>query len=57
MAKTRNLECVSCEALFSVDHSMDDKYYVVEWCPFCGDELEIEDSMDDDYLEVEEDLE
>ena len=44
--------CESCEAEFQIKHSMDEKYYVLSHCPFCGEELseELEDEMmwDDD---------
>ena len=31
--------CESCEAEFSIKHSMDDYYYRVIYCTFCGTEL------------------
>ena len=49
------LECISCEAMFTVKHSMDIEFYTVEHCPFCGDELDIEVGLD--YDEEEEDYE
>lgn len=53
MAKTRNwLECTSCDAMFTVKHTMDEKFYSPEYCPFCGDELDIEDG-----LEIDQDFE
>jgi DNA-directed RNA polymerase subunit RPC12/RpoP len=35
-------ECSSCNAVFSVDHDMDGRYYRVSHCPFCGEEIEQE---------------
>ena len=39
--------CESCEAEFSIKHSMDDYYYRVTHCTFCGTELsnELEDEI------------
>lgn len=44
-------ECSSCDALFWVEHDMDEKYYPVTNCPFCGDELDIEEELELDYGE------
>lgn len=30
------IECFSCDAVFTVDHDLDDDYYKVKHCPFCG---------------------
>ena len=40
--------CESCEAVFSIKHSMDDYYYRVTYCTFCGTELvaELEDEIE-----------
>ena len=40
--------CESCEAEFSIKHSMDDDYYRVTHCTFCGAELsnELEDEIE-----------
>lgn len=55
--KTRVLDCTSCESVFSVEHDMDDHFYPVEWCPFCGGKLELEETIDEDYLEPDEEIE
>jgi DNA-directed RNA polymerase subunit RPC12/RpoP len=40
------LECVSCDAIFTVDHDLDDDYYKVQHCPFCGSKIvEDEDTV------------
>ena len=31
--------CNECNAEFKVKHGMDESYYRVEWCVFCGNEL------------------
>ena len=40
--------CESCEAVFSIKHSLDDYYYRVTYCIFCGTELldELEDEIE-----------
>lgn len=55
--KTRALDCISCESVFSVEHDMDDHFYPVEWCPFCGSKLDLEETIDEDYLEPDEEIE
>ena len=44
----RLVVCGSCEAEFRIKHSMDEGYYVVSFCPFCGEELdnELEDEIE-----------
>ena len=40
--------CESCEAEFSIRHSMNDRYYIISHCTFCGSELsdELEDEIE-----------
>ena len=38
--------CVSCEAEFKIKHTMDEAYYEISFCPFCGEDLE--DDYEDD---------
>jgi predicted RNA-binding Zn-ribbon protein involved in translation (DUF1610 family) len=33
------LECFSCDAMFTVDHDLDTDYYTVMHCPFCGTKI------------------
>jgi len=55
MAKARNwLECTSCDAMFTVKHTMDEKFYSPEYCPFCGEELELEEQLEITYEEEED---
>ena len=44
--------CESCEAEFSIKHSMDDYYYRTSYCTFCGTELsnDIEDEFEEGLL-------
>ena len=39
--------CGSCEAEFRIKHSMDEGYYIISFCPFCGEEHENIDDMDE----------
>ena len=39
--------CESCEAEFRIKHSLDENYYEIKYCPFCGEELD-EDNVDED---------
>ena len=40
--------CESCEAEFQIKHTMDEKYYRMNYCPFCGEDLseELEDEIE-----------
>ena len=40
--------CESCEAVVSIKHSMDEYYYRITYCIFCGVELsaELEDEIE-----------
>jgi DNA replicative helicase MCM subunit Mcm2 (Cdc46/Mcm family) len=44
--------CESCEAEFKIQHEMDDHFYAVKHCPFCGDTL---NSDNEDVLYDEDD--
>jgi hypothetical protein len=44
--------CENCEAEFRTKHTMDDHYYSVKFCTFCG--ASIEEEMEDD-IEWDED--
>lgn len=43
------LECFSCEAVFAVDHEMDEEEYEVIYCPFCSEKVAQYDP--DDWFE------
>jgi hypothetical protein len=42
------LACESCEAEFQIKHSMDENYYRILYCSFCGRDLveELKDDME-----------
>jgi hypothetical protein len=48
---TRGFSCVQCDAIFKVTHNLEDSYYEVMFCPFCGAEIddETEEEEDDTY--------
>jgi uncharacterized protein YbaR (Trm112 family) len=42
--------CESCESEFRINHSMDSKFYKIIYCPFCRENVEdpeLVDEMDD----------
>jgi hypothetical protein len=39
--------CESCEAEYKVWHNMNDMYYVMSHCTFCGDSLTEEELQDE----------
>ena len=43
-----SLECANCGAVFKLRHDMDESYYKVEFCPFCGDTIDEESNFDQD---------
>tara|TARA_B100000989_G_scaffold177497_1_gene133284 strand:+ start:873 stop:1028 length:156 start_codon:yes stop_codon:yes gene_type:complete len=49
MMKKKLIYCDSCEAEFKINHDMDEEYYQVKFCPFCGSEIdeEYEDDIDE----------
>lgn len=46
----KHITCENCDAEFKIKHSMDDTYYEVNFCPFCGAEID-EEEDDEDYDE------
>jgi PHP family Zn ribbon phosphoesterase len=53
MGKYQHFECIECEAVFNLKFDLDDDYYNVSYCPFCGAEMD-EDQRDE--IENETDL-
>ena len=45
--------CESCEAEFSIKHSMDDYYYRITYCTFCG--IDLLDKLEDEIEWIDED--
>ena len=51
------IACESCEASFLLKHSMEERFYTINYCPFCAEELSQDEKIEDDveWLEEEED--
>jgi len=45
--------CESCEAEYKITHNMNERFYIMNYCTFCGDDLSEE--LEDDLVEWEED--
>ena len=47
----RYIECVKCEGTAHIEHEQEHSFYVIKYCPFCGEELELEEEfkLDDDF--------
>lgn len=42
--------CSNCDADFKLKHTLDSSYYEVNFCPFCGGEIDNEEEEEsDDY--------
>jgi DNA-directed RNA polymerase subunit RPC12/RpoP len=46
--KPKTYFCTSCDAEFMLKHDMDEDYYEVTACPFCGAEVETELDFEED---------
>jgi|TARA_B100001079_G_scaffold183652_1_gene158075 hypothetical protein len=44
--------CDSCEAEYKIKHNMNEMYYVMQYCTFCGEDLS--DELEDDIEEWNE---
>ena len=42
--------CESCDAEFNIKHHLEPRLYKIEFCSFCGEELneELEDELEDE---------
>jgi len=40
--------CESCEAEYKIKHNLNERYYIIQYCTFCGDDLsdELEDEIE-----------
>jgi rRNA maturation endonuclease Nob1 len=50
--KRQHHECIECEAVFRINYDLDEHYYSVGFCPFCGSAMD--EDQRDDYEEDEE---
>ena len=46
MADKQRFECVSCEGVGSLDSDQDHHFYTLSFCPFCGEEMELEPTFE-----------
>jgi predicted RNA-binding Zn-ribbon protein involved in translation (DUF1610 family) len=45
--------CLSCDGEFTIKHSMDDIQYRVQYCPFCGEMIDDDETYHFDDEEEE----
>tara|TARA_R100001377_G_scaffold9250_1_gene4717 strand:- start:122 stop:289 length:168 start_codon:yes stop_codon:yes gene_type:complete len=43
--------CEGCEAEFKISHNMNERYYVIKYCIFCGNKLVESELQDEVELE------
>lgn len=48
----KRILCEACEASYEIKHDMDESYFPIAFCPFCGEQQETEEL---DYNADEED--
>jgi len=49
----KEILCEACDAVFRIQHNMEERYYQVLHCPFCGEELNSDN--EDDLYDPEDD--
>ena len=50
----KEILCEECDAVFKIQHNMDEHFYSINYCPFCSGELNSENEDDiEDYDEDE----
>jgi|TARA_R110002050_G_scaffold32034_1_gene82472 hypothetical protein len=49
----KRIECEKCEGVSVIEHEMEHHFYEIKFCPFCGEELELEEeyTVNDVYEE------
>jgi len=49
----KRIECEKCEAVAVIEADMEPHFYNIEFCPYCGEELELEEEykVNDVYQE------
>lgn len=45
---SKSYNCTDCDAIFKIKHDLDQSYYDVVFCPFCGAGLDEEEEEEDD---------
>ena len=55
MIRIFRIHCSACKSECEVHHEMDSHQYDIEFCPFCGEELELEEEYHiEDFEDSEE---
>ena len=49
--RAKTFFCTDCGGEFKISHTMDENYYEVQMCPFCGAEVESELDFEEDEEE------
>ena len=50
----KHFECFQCDAVFKISYDMDESYYKIEHCPFCGSEMDKEE--ENQFEDYDEDM-
>ena len=40
-------KCINCGAEYKVEHDLAEEDYILKYCPFCGEEHEVVDELDE----------
>ena len=46
MANKQRFECDKCEGVGHIEHDHDHHFYQLTFCPFCGEEMEMEPTFE-----------
>ena len=52
MALSSHITCNHCDAVFKLQHDMDNDYYKLEVCPFCSEALDEDNTYEEKPQEV-----
>jgi len=50
----KHIECFGCDAVFKIKYDLDENYYKIKHCPFCGSEMDLDE--EDRYEDYDEDM-
>ena len=42
----KRIECVKCEGVAEISYEINHDFYKIIFCPFCGEELELEEEFE-----------
>ena len=46
LVEPKRIECVNCEGVADITHEANHDFYKITYCPFCGEELELEEEFE-----------